>query len=124
MYKWKHQREVSYEEFKELVMEWNKTCKLLTSGSFYLNISHNSELFHERWFYSILKDVYPNVAERTSELQFILASRLQSTAEKLKETPFMGYDFNEKQIYSLDDDHMKLVNNIYKLLDPESNLTF
>lgn len=122
MFSWRKNREVSYEEFKLLTNEWNKTCKLLTSGNFYLAISHSQEIFHERWFFSILKDAYPDNQDRSAEVEHIVESRKDFYLEKLKETPFLGYDFEQKPIYSLNDDQLALITKVYEYMDTEGKI--
>lgn len=102
-----------------MTAEWNKTCKLLTSGNFFLTISHNPEVFHERWFYSICKDTYPLSQTRISELEFILQQRHEAYLEKLSETPFLGYDFHKKPLYSFDEQQISHLKAVYRFTDPE-----
>lgn len=122
VFNWKRKHEVDNEEFKQLSTEWNKTCKLLTSGNFFLNISHNPDLFHERWFVSISKDCYPHPLDRKKELEFVVAVRREGYLEKIMETPFLGYDFNGKPIYSLEDDQVQFILKCYRLVDPDGEL--
>jgi hypothetical protein len=118
VFNWRRNKEINYEEFKLLSMEWNKTCKLLTSGNFFLNITHYQELFHERWFFSILRDMY-GTSELEEETAFIYESRSEQFLEKLKETPFLGYDFVQKAIYSVEENQIKQMQYYYRFLDPE-----
>lgn len=111
---------ISCEEFKLLLKEWSDTCKLLTSGSFFFKISHNPDLFHERWFISISKECYPNDKERKAEFEHIVESRRQTYIEKIKETPYLDYDFSGKQIFSMEDDQVEFMLKCHRLIDPES----
>lgn len=115
---------MSYDEFKLLCAEWNKTCKLLTSGNFFLTIAHTNELFHERWFLAICKDAYPAADARHKELEFLLACRLEGYFEKLRETPFLGHDFEKRPIYSLEPPQLELIRRCYGLIDPQSSMMF
>lgn len=104
VYKWRTDREIDLEEFRLLHSEWNKTCKLLTSGNFYLTISHSDALYPRRQFLSQVSEIFGGGNTPIREVLRATFEQLETLFnDKVKTTPFLGYDYNKNPIYAMED---------------------
>ena len=87
-----------------------------------MNIAHSSSIFAKNDFFDILRIWGKSKNLSLNEtIESSLSQLGELYKEKMKDTPYLGDDYNRNPIYSIKPETLKTVEICYSLIDPAGN---